>query len=97
MWDMSSPKNTAEFTASAGRCVADIAGRDLTWDGDSRLRAHVHNARRHPNSYGVSMAKEHRESARKIDLAVCMVGARMVRRLVMNTAKPQKSRTGRVW
>lgn len=96
MWDMASAKRTAEFTAAAERCVADIVDRELTHDGDSRLRIHVHNARRYPNRYGVSLWKGHRESPRKVDLAVCMVGARMVRRLVMNT-EPQKKRTGRVW
>lgn len=93
MWDMTSPARSAEFTTAAERCVADIESKQLTWDGDSRLRLHVHNARRYPNRYGVSLWKGHRESARKIDLAVCMVGARMVRRLVLNTAQ-EKKRSG---
>lgn len=91
MWDMTSPQRTADFTAAAERCVADIEARDLTHDGDSRLRIHVHNARRYPNRYGVSLWKGHRESARKVDLAVGMVGARMVRRLLLNKSETPRS------
>lgn len=97
MWDMTSPQRSAEFTAAAERCASEIEAGALTWDGDPRLRVHVHNARRYPNRYGVSLWKGHRESARKIDLAVCMVGARMARREVLNTVKPEKKRSGRVW
>lgn len=104
MWDMTSPKRTAEFTAAAERCQSDIerslelvdAAPLLTHDGDSRLRRHTHNAKRFPNKFGVSLWKGHRESSRKIDLAVCMVGARMVRRQVLNM-KPERQRSGRVW
>lgn len=94
MWDMTSPARAAEFTAAAERCVADIdPGGDLIHDGDRRLRIHTLNARRYPGRYGVSLWKGHRESPRKIDLAVCMVGARMVRRLVLNSLAAEK-RTG---
>jgi hypothetical protein len=41
------------------------------------------NARRAPNRYGVSLRKDNRESAKKIDLAVCAAGARMLWRLVV--------------
>lgn len=41
-------------------------------------RQHVLNARRRPNKFGVSIGKEHRESRKKIDAAVCMIGARMM-------------------
>lgn len=94
MWDMTSPARSAEFCAAAERCVAEIENlpRGLSHDGDSRLRIHVHNARRYPTRYGVSLWKGHRESARKVDLAVCMVGARMVRRLILNQpVKPKRS------
>jgi hypothetical protein len=42
----------------------------------------------------VSLGKEHRESARKVDLAVCAVGARMLRRVVLNLRASKKQRTG---
>ena len=109
MWDMAAPGRTAEFTAAAERFEADVADsaravadgrpedRVLTHDGDGRLRRHAHNAKRYPNRYGVSLWKGARGSARKIDLAVCAVGARMVRREVLNSAAKKKQRSGRVW
>src|SRR5690606_31805515 len=84
MWDMTAPKRVAEFTAAAERTASDIADRAFTHDGDRRLRLHVRHARRYPNRYGVSIWKGHRESKRKIDLAVCMIGARMMRRQLLN-------------
>ena len=107
MWDMSSPLRVAEFTAAAERCASDIeaAAKALrgeaeavpfVHDGDGRLRRHVHNAQRYPNKWGVSIWKGHRESKKKIDLAVCMIGARMLRRALLNAEEPKK-RTGRVW
>lgn len=97
MWDMTSPKRSAAFTAAAERTALEIEDRSFTHDGDSRLKIHVRNARRFPNRWGVSLWKGHRESPRKIDLAVCMVGARMLRRLVLNNPNRKKKRSGKVW
>lgn len=96
MWDMTSPDRTKQFTQAAERAATEITRGELTHDGDDRLRRHVHNARRYPNRYGVSLWKGHRESSRKVDLAVAMVGARMLRRLVQNAAT-QPKRTGTIW
>jgi hypothetical protein len=87
-----------EFTAATERTLADIRQKTLTHDGDLRLRRHLLNARRAPNKYGVSIAKESRDSPHKIDLAVCLIGARMVRRLVLASEKYQrrKRRTRKV-
>jgi hypothetical protein len=68
----------------------------LTHDGDPILRTHVHQARRRPNPWGVSLGKETRDSKKLVDLAVCMVGARMGRRLYLNSGKVRKKKTGRV-
>lgn len=95
-YDMVAPSRVEAFTAAAERCAGDIADGSLVHDGDARLRIHAHNARRYPNRYGVSLWKGHRESKRKIDAAVCMVGARMVRRLVLNAQKGRE-RSGEVW
>lgn len=97
MWDMTSPQRTAQFTAAAERCATEISEHNLIHDGDGRLKAHARNARRYPNRHGVSLWKGHRESKRKIDLAVCMVGARMVRRLVLNNPDRRRLRSGVVW
>ena len=89
MWDMSSPARTAEFVAAAETTLHEIEDRAFTHDGDPRMRTHVGNARRYPTKHGLSIAKEHRESRKKIDLAVCMIGARMVRRAYLNS-KPAR-------
>ena len=89
-WDMRS--RNGEFTAAAERFAADVAQGDLTHDGNPILTRHVLNARRAPNRFGVSLRKEHRESTRKIDLAVCAVGARMARRDVMSVEANSQTR-----
>jgi hypothetical protein len=67
----------------------------LTWDGDPMLRLHVHNARRRPNQWGVSIGKQSRGSSKLVDFAVSMVGARLGRRLVLNSGKYRKKRSGK--
>lgn len=94
MWDMTSPARLRDFTAAAEQTLQEIEERALTHDGDARLRRHVLNARRAPNRYGVSVAKRHREAREKIDLAVCMIGAGMARRLFLNSRKSERVRTG---
>jgi len=97
-WDMAVAERVKDFTAEAERCALDIKGEEFTHDGDPRLRAHVMNAVRYPTRYGISVWKGHRESARKIDLAVCMIGARMVRRMLLNLAtEAKRPRTGTGW
>ncbi len=96
-WDMRATERVRDFTGAAERFVSEMTARRFTHDGDLRLRQHVRNARRRPNRYGVSFGKEHRESARKVDLAVCAVGARMLRRLIQNKDTGTKQRSGRVW
>jgi hypothetical protein len=86
----------AEVTASEID-DGDPANPTLTHDGDSRLRVHAHNARRRPNQWGVSLSKETRDSSKLIDAAVAMVGARLGRRLVLNSGKSRKKRSGVVW
>ncbi|MEV7099676.1 hypothetical protein AB0M80_43330 [Amycolatopsis sp. NPDC051045] len=57
------------------------------------------NARRQPTRYGVLIRKEARDSPHKIDLAVCLIGARHVRRLVLASpdwAKRGRKRTGKL-
>jgi hypothetical protein len=56
-------------------------------DGDPAMRIHVHNARNRPNRWGVSIGKENRDSKKLVDLAVCMVGAQLGRRIALNSSK----------
>lgn len=94
MFDMSARDNAREFAAAVGFTLEEIKSADFTYDGDARLRRHVLNARRYPVQGYVSIAKDGRESRNKIDLAICMVGARMVRRLILNNSK---KKGGRAW
>lgn len=72
----------------------DVEG-SLTHDGNLILRRHVHQARRRPNNWGISLSKATRSSKKHIDAATGMVGARMGRRIVMNSGK-LKPKTGRI-
>ena len=96
-WDMRT--RSFDFTMACELTLTEIQERAFAHDGDSRVGRHVVNARRHPNRWGVSIAKESRDSPKKIDAAVCMVGARMARRLLLakRAAEPAKKvRSGRV-
>lgn len=50
-----------------------VVDGELTHDGSYALTRHVLNARRRPKRSGVEIAKEHPDSARKIDAAVAAV------------------------
>ncbi|MFD4394657.1 terminase [Kitasatospora sp. NPDC058478] len=100
MWDMRDRRRQQVFTEAVDRFYRDVLERQLTHDGHKLLRQHVANARRRTNAWGYTIGKENRESARKVDLAVCAIGARMLRRMVMNSptwVKAQRARgKGRV-
>ncbi len=84
----------AQFTQAAMQTAQDIDEHGtLTWDGDARLQTHTHQAKRRTNPWGVSLGKVTRDSDKHVDLAVCMVGARMGRRIVLNSGKVRR-RTG---
>lgn len=96
IWDMSDPRHAQEFVAQVARTTSEIEAMELAHDGDIRLRTHVLNARRMPTKWGFSIGKNHRESRRKIDLAVAMVGARLMRRAYMNNHRRRRT-GGRIW
>ncbi|GAA2609552.1 hypothetical protein SMC26_39400 [Actinomadura fulvescens] len=82
-WDMRNGTNVKAFTEAVERFETDVRSGEITHDGDPRLRGHLLNARRRPNKFGITIGKEHRMSTRKIDLAVCAIGAAMLRRNVL--------------
>jgi hypothetical protein len=84
----------AEQTAQA----IDEEG-SLSWDGDAMLRLHVHNARRRPNQFGMSVGKKSRDSKQLIDYAVSMIGALLGRRRILNSGmtREARKRSGVVW
>lgn len=90
-WDMRS--NVHDFTLAAELVEAEITEVGFTHDDNPVLTRHVVNMRRRPNRYGVSVGKESPSSARKIDAGVCMIGARMVRRLAL-AAPASRRRVG---
>lgn len=92
-WDMRSHK--LEFAKAAEACHAEIIDREFTHDGDSRVARHVANARRRPYQDAVSIGKESPDSPRKVDGCVVVIGARMVRRLVVASGKRRRKRSGR--
>ena len=81
-WDMSTSTRQAIFVPAVERLETDIDSGEFRFARSAWLQRHLINARRHPGRFGVSMRKEGRESAKKIDLAVCAAGGRMLRRLV---------------
>jgi len=86
-----------QFTQAAMQTVEDIeelGESAFTWDGDGVLMTHFHDAKRRPNPWGVSLGKVTRDSKKHVDLAVCAVGARMGRRIVLNTGRVRVRREG---
>ena len=82
-WDMTSPQRTAEFVNAAQKTVEDFESLEVKIDGHPALVAHLTNAQeREDEKNGITLGKESRYSPRKIDLAVCLVGARMLARIV---------------
>ncbi|SNY84135.1 Phage terminase-like protein, large subunit, contains N-terminal HTH domain [Nocardia amikacinitolerans] len=94
-WDMRNPSHTAVFVQEAERFISEIAEELFQHDGHPLLTKHVKNAKRNPGKFGISLSKEHRESARKIDAAVCAVGARLMRRMWLNRPKSKKRPPGK--
>lgn len=90
-------KRNEAFTqeAMATQHAIDEEVEPFTHDGHSALRVHTHNARARTNKWGVSLGKKTRDSSDLVDLAVCMVGARLGRRIVMNSGKGRRANTQR--
>lgn len=106
LWDMASPERQGVFVKSAETFVADLEELNDIEEfqpsfeicGSPALVKHLQNARMYPTKWGVSLAKEGRESSKKIDLAVCAVGARMLRRIFMNAEVDNKEEhDGSIW
>lgn len=99
MWDMTSVERQRQFIAAVEMTTSELERKDaydnyvpeFTHDGDPILMTHLRNSRRAPTDMGVSMRKEGRESLKKIDAGVCLVGARMLRRMVLNAGVEEPS------
>lgn len=103
-WDMTSSDRTKMFIEAAEQVVADLENLNdieefeptFKIDGHPVLVTHMENAIKHldPRGWGTSLSKEGKDSPRKIDAAVCLVGARMLRRLVLNAHEEEKPEEG---
>jgi hypothetical protein len=91
-WDMRSRRR--EFAEQCELVEAEIVDGQFTHDGDPVVARHVNNARRWERDGRIAIGKESPNSAKKVDAAVCVVGARMARRIVLLSDKwpPRKGR-----
>jgi hypothetical protein len=97
MWDMTSPVRQVEFVNAVARCQDEVESHAFTLDGHPTLLEHMRHARMTLTSHGWSISKESRRSSKKIDLAVCLVGARMLRRLVAVKGVEEAEVPAKVW
>jgi hypothetical protein len=96
-FDMALPTNQAVFVPAVEQCLSDFDNGEVRFHASDWLVEHCVNARRNANTrWGVTIRKEHRESTRKIDLAICLIGARMLRRMYLLSSKKGAPGKGRV-
>lgn len=88
-WDMRS--HSYEFAKATEAVLEEIHVKAFRHDGNSVMARHVANAKRRPYRDAIAIGKESPSSPLKVDLAVCAIGARMVRRIVLG----QDGRGGR--
>jgi phage terminase large subunit-like protein len=69
------PQNASRMTPATTRFYEAVMNNKLTHDGDPRLERHVSNATLKTDQRGSRLAKETRNSTRRIDLAVASVMA----------------------
>ena len=91
-WDMRS--HAYQFAEAAETSRTEIDQKAFTHDGDSALGEHVSNCRENEYRGLISVKKESPKSQRKIDLAVCMIGARMLYRQVKKSPEWEKLSKG---
>jgi hypothetical protein len=93
---MLKPASQQLFQPAVSQAAEDLESGTALHHGGNRLRQHMKNARRREGRYGLTVGKEHRSSRRKVDLAVCFIGARMLWRQMRMTRKTGAPGKGRV-
>ena len=73
------PPSNERMAPACDQFLSDVIDQKITHDNDPRLFDHVRNAIGKPTTKGTTIRKEGPESPRKIDLAVCAVGANDLR------------------
>lgn len=76
-WDMRT--RLQEWSNAVEKFEALVRAKEIRHDGNTALAQHMANAKRRMNRYGYSIRKESRDSGRKIDIAVCAIGASLAR------------------
>jgi hypothetical protein len=92
-WDMRS--HSREFALAAEMVEAEIIDGKFTHDDNPVLARHIGNARRYETRWNgaISVKKETRDSPKKIDGCVAVIGARMVYRLALAGTQAQEPST----
>lgn len=68
-----------EVTQASEAFLAAIKDRDVLHEGKPYISQYIYNAKRRPNAYGVTFAKESPDSAKKVDWAAAALLARKAR------------------
>lgn len=89
--------NQARLTQAHERMLSAILDHKIKHDGNIKLRSHVLNARRRENRWGVSFAKESRESQKKVDLYAAFMLAHEAAWDIQVRGRELKERTGRAY
>lgn len=81
-FDMSGTYAQQLFQPAVTQAAEDMEAGEAPYRDSAVLRRHLKNARRREGRFGITIGKENRSSTRKVDLATCFVGARMLYRIV---------------
>lgn len=84
------PPTNDRIAPAADELLADVINARVTVDRDPRLYDHVRNAIGKKTVHGQTIRKEGPESPRKIDLAICAIGANEIRKSIEWTPKPRR-------
>lgn len=76
-------RNQVEFAQAAELVASEVEAGELLHNGGTVLSRHVYNTQRRPHLQYVSVGKG--DQSRKIDASVAMIGARMVRKKLIET------------
>lgn len=95
-FDMSTDTNQRLFVEACGEVLTEFESGEVMFTPSASLVDHLRNAKSAPGRFGVGIRKDNRESRHKIDLATCLVGARMLRRIYLMSLKRGTPGKGRV-
>lgn len=84
------------FQPAVSQAAEDLENGTAPHHGGKQLLRHMKQAKRREGRFGITVGKEHRSSSRKVDLAVCFIGARMLWRFVQLSQKSGVPGRGRV-